>query len=88
MPKRSRMEITFGILNVIALGEEKPTRIMYGTNISWEKLQTKLQSLIEQGFINTELVNKSIRYHITVKGERTLRYYLRAVKDLTTPDLL
>ena len=81
------MEINFDILNVIALGEEKPTRIMYGAYVSWEKLQPKLQSLIEQGYINTELVNKRIHYHITVKGKRALSYYLPAVKDLTIPDI-
>ena len=88
MPKRSRMEIYFDVLSVIASGEEKPTRIMYGANLSWRGIQTMLSNLITQGFIEEAGCEKGKRYRITTKGENALHYYLRAVKDITTLEVL
>jgi predicted transcriptional regulator len=78
------MQIYFDILNVMASGEEKPTRIMYGANLSWRALQSLFPHLIAQGFIDAAKDVKGKRYRITEKGQRALHYYRRAVKDLTT----
>ncbi len=82
------MEIYFDILSVIASGEEKPTRIMYGANLSWRAIQTMFSNLIKQEFIEEAGGERGKRYHITTKGENALHYYLRAVKDITTLDVL
>ena len=40
MVRRSRLEIFFDVLAIIARGVSKPTRIMYKTNLSWTSMQT------------------------------------------------
>jgi len=64
---RSRLAILVDILEVIAEGESKPTRIMYGANLSYDRLQKYLDYLIRMGLIN-ELKDEEVRYHITEKG--------------------
>jgi predicted transcriptional regulator len=81
------MEIYFDILNVMASGEEKPTRIMYRANLSWRALQTILSRLIEEEFIEVEGA-RGKRYRITEKGHLALNYYRRAVKDLKTSEIM
>jgi predicted transcriptional regulator len=73
----------FDILRVIALGEEKLTRIMYGSNLSWGSLHRLLPGLVTQGFVEETTVERGKRYQITAKGERALRYYHRAVTEWT-----
>jgi predicted transcriptional regulator len=84
MPKRSRVQIYFDILSILASGEEKPTRIMYGANLSWRSLQSLFPRLIEQGFIDAANDVRGKRFCITAKGQRALNYYRRAVKELAT----
>ena len=85
--RRSRLEIHLDVLWVIRNGTDKPTRIMYGANISWTPLQKILGSLVSQGLI-TEIVSKDRRdkrnkriYRITRKGDSVLKYFSR-VKEL------
>jgi predicted transcriptional regulator len=82
------MEIKFDILTVIASGEEKTTRIMYGSNLSWSTLRRTLEGLVAQGFVDETTVDHTRRYHITEKGARALRYYLRAVNGLTASTVI
>lgn len=82
MVKRSRLEISFEILQVVLRGTSKPTRIMYAVNLSWNTLQEYLTSLIDNDFITEEQFKSSKRYDITEKGENALSYYLKAVEEL------
>jgi predicted transcriptional regulator len=68
----------FDVLNVIALGAAKPTRIMDDANLSSTTLQPLLQTLLERRYI-AEDVRGRRHYRLTTIGERALRYYRRAV---------
>ncbi len=60
-------------------GNEKPTRIMHRTNLSWQPLGRILKSLVKQGLV-AELENTGSRrsrktYMLTEKGLSLLRYF-------------
>ena len=82
--RRSKLEIYLDVLRVIKGGVRKPTRIMYGANLSWKPLQQVLQSLLDQGLIVEIDVSDggdkrtTNHYEITQKGENVLRYFDRA----------
>jgi len=78
------LEIYLDVLRVIKEGVHKPTRIMYGANLSWKPLQQVLRSLLDQGLILEIDVSDggdrrtTKHYEITQKGENVLRYFDRA----------
>ena len=82
MARRSMLEMWLDILSMIKSGTSKPTRIMYGANVSWEALQRILGSMASRGLvreIDTRNVRKrdkrtTRRYEITQKGENIVRY--------------
>lgn len=82
--RRSKLEIYLDVLRVIKEGVHKPTRIMYGANLSWKPLQQVLKSLLDQGLIIEIDVSDggdrrtTKHYEITQKGENVLRYFDRA----------
>ena len=82
--RRSKLEIYLDVLRVIKGGVRKPTRIMYGANLSWKPLQQVLRSLLDQGLIIEIDVSDggdkrtTKHYEITQKGENVLRYFDRA----------
>ena len=81
--KRSRLEIYLDVLRAIKKGVNKPTRIMYKTNLSWTPLQEILNSMISQGLIiKKENKNKRL-YEITEKGLNVLRYFNK-VREMVT----
>lgn len=71
------------VLNVIAMGAENPTDIMYGANLSSTTLRPLLQTLFERRYIYAEDVRGRRHYRITTTGERTLQCYRRAVTGFT-----
>jgi len=84
MGRRSKLEIMINVLNVIQDGETKPTRIMYGANLSWNICSEILDSLVSQELIEIIDISESIRkrdrrtntvYNITPKGQNVLRYF-------------
>ena len=85
--RRSQLEIYLDVLWTIKKGDKKPTRIMYGANLSWKPLQRILDSMADQGLINEFIPknNKDRRtntcYELTQKGENVISYFNRA-KDL------
>jgi predicted transcriptional regulator len=79
------------VLNQIKNGETKPTRIMYGANLSWKSLKEILVSLVAQGFVKEVLINTDgrktkKRYEITDKGENVLQVYSKVCSliEITT----
>ncbi len=82
--RRSKLEVYLDVLWTIKNGTQKPTRIMYESNLSWKPLQRTLSSLASQGLI-TEYepeYNRDRRtttcYELTQKGENVLKYFKRA----------
>ena len=84
--RRSRFEIYVDVLTEIMNGAQKPTKIMYGANLSYKPLRDILQSLLDQGLIEEEngrIKDKrtKVKYGLTLKGMNVVRYYSKA-KDL------
>jgi predicted transcriptional regulator len=80
--KRSQLEIYLDILKVINKGIRKPSRIMYGSNLSWNPLKKALESMIKQGFIEKEDIKNRSEYHITSKGNEVFGYWKEAISML------
>ncbi|MBD3171723.1 hypothetical protein GF326_04570 [Candidatus Bathyarchaeota archaeon] len=82
--RRSKLEIYLDVLKVIKNGTEKPTRIMYGANLSWKLLQGILGSMVDQNLIEEIDVSDSrdkrtnTIYRVTTKGDSVIRYFDRA----------
>ena len=77
--RRSKLDIMMTVLGAIKDGVEKPTRIMYTANMSWNSTQKVFEDLLEQDLIYvTEepgLKRAKKRYHITEKGLNVLQYF-------------
>ena len=85
MVRRSKLETCIDILQIIAKGVGKPTRIMYKANLSWNPMQGYLRFLIEQDLIVSNKRGERVRYEITDKGLRTLSYFRRVQETLPIP---
>ena len=83
MVRRSRLDIYFDVLKTIDNGTDKPTRIMYETNLSWTSLISVFTALINSEFIRAEKMKTSKRYYITDKGKNALSYHLKSLEGLT-----
>ena len=81
--RRSRLEVYFNILETIEKGFDRPTQIMYQTNLSWVPLQDMFESLIESGFIKEERKGNKRTYTVTDKGRSALSYHLKATDGLS-----
>jgi predicted transcriptional regulator len=85
--RRSKLEIYLDVLWIIKNGTRKPTRIMYGANLSWKPLQRILDSMIKQDLImeidtsDTRDKRTNTCYEVTQKGENVCMYFNRA-KDM------
>ena len=82
MVRRSKLEIYLDVLWTIKKGDTKPTRIMYGANLSWKPLHESLSILISKGLIIEERVKNSKRYRITDKGHNALSYHRSSLEGL------
>ena len=78
--KRSRIEIYLDILQAIKKGVNKPTRIMYSTNLSWKPLTHVIDTMMEQELITSEELGSHITYKITEKGTNVLNYFHEAMQ--------
>ena len=63
-------------------GTDKPTRIMYLTNLSWKPLMEVLDSLTAQDLIVVRKYGDRKRYDITEKGSNVLGYMSRAMETI------
>ena len=78
-PRRSKLDIQLEVLKAVREGVEKPTRIMYATNMSWNPVRNILDSLVDGGLLsvisNTVGNRAKKRYEITEKGVSVLNYF-------------
>jgi predicted transcriptional regulator len=83
--RRSKFEIMLKVLEAVREGVDKPTRIMYAVNMSWNPTQEVLAKLVKDGLIRVteELGGRRSkkRYEITEKGANVIRYF-QGVKAL------
>jgi len=72
------------ILSAIRGGKEKPTNIVYATNMSWKRNQIMLSDLVEQGLIEMRIAPglSKKRYTITEKGINLLEHFKKAKEML------
>jgi len=82
MSKRSRFEISCDILKLILDGEEKPTKLMFKANISWNVIKEILEILVKKELVTEHMIGKVIRYKITDKGTQVFSYYQKAVREI------
>ena len=80
--KRSKLQICFNVLEVIKKGVTKPTRIMYGANLSWNTLREVFMVLMSQGLIKEVHQESYKRYILTDKGLDALTHYSKALDIL------
>lgn len=73
--RRSSFQITIDVLTTIEKGEQRPTRIMYASNLSWNSLKSTLDLLVSKGYINQNCFDRNKKYSITAKGLEILGYY-------------
>ena len=91
--RRTKLELNLDVLWVIKNGTRKPTRIMYGANLSWKPLQQILKSLSSQGLIREVDASESrdkrtnTYYELTQKGENVIQYFNRAKELLELEEL-
>jgi predicted transcriptional regulator len=83
------------VLSSVKEGLDKPTRIMYASNLSWKPTRRILASMVGQGLLRKILVSGSgrsrVRYEITEKGLNVLDYFSGAealidLENLTSSD--
>ena len=90
--RRSILEIRLDMLQLVSDGESKPTRIMYGTNLSWKPFRGHLKLLCDQGLIKiSDSAHRDKRlsesFEITEKGRQVLKYFYEASRIIGSPDL-
>jgi len=74
--RRSKVRIVADILKVIA--EEngaKLTRVLYGANLSYERLVNYLNELKEKGLISEKEEEGGVKYYLTERGFNFLREF-------------
>ena len=69
------MQVELDIMQVIHKGIDRPTRIMYRTNLSWSVMQGFLAILENQGLIQIKKENGRTLYSLTDKGNNLLATY-------------
>ena len=82
MTRRSKMEIYLDIIKAVADGKHKPTHILYRANLSWMRLKECLDFLIEQGFLEETILDKTRVFSVTSKGKEVLGYYSKINAEL------
>ena len=91
--RRTKLELYLDVLWVIKNGTRKPTRIMYGANLSWKPLQRILASLVSQDLLRPIDASKNrdkrtnTCYELTQKGENVIQYFNRAKELLVLEEL-
>ena len=77
--RRSKLDIQLDVLKAVREGVDKPTRIMYAANMSWNPVRKILDSLVDGGLLsvisNTVGNRAKRRYEITEKGVSVLNYF-------------
>ena len=82
--KRSKLQIFMDILFLIQSekGKARPTRILYGANLSHSSLKEYLNMLLSNGFVKEVKDNKHSLYALTKKGYEFINES-RKIKRLT-----
>ena len=79
---RSKTRIYADILNSILKrgGRSGPTRILYGANLSYDRLTKHLGQLKELGLVDEERLDGEIVYKLTDKGRAFVLEFIKVEK--------
>ena len=82
--RRSKHEIIFDILNLISSkgGKVKPTHILYGGNLSHDRLKKYLEELISAAFIQKIDEKGRVLYILTEKGYKFIEEF-KKIEEMT-----
>ena len=82
--RRSKHEIIFDILNLISSknGKVKPTHILYGGNLSNDRLKKYLKELIDAGFIQKIEEKGKMYYILAEKGYQFIEEF-KKIEEMT-----
>lgn len=82
--RRSKHQIIYDILNLISQkgGKVRPTHILYGGNLSHDRLKKYLKELIEGGFIGNVEEKGKIFYILTEKGYKFIVEF-KKIEEMT-----
>ena len=72
------------VLRAINGGAERPTRIMYKSNLSWLVSQELLTRLSSKGLIRSYVEGDRRRYLLTRTGLDVLSRFVRAAEEIRT----
>lgn len=77
--KRGRQEIVFDILSAIyeSKGQIKPTRLLYKSNLSYQRLKVYVESLIKQDMLSIKREGDKRVVVLTQKGQDYLNKYVQ-----------
>ena len=73
--RRSHLEVTCDVLEVLSAGTERPTRVINRANISWRVFNNCLRTLLSKGLVLRVSDGKREVYQITEKGYSVLAQY-------------
>jgi len=79
---RSKTRIYADILNSIMKhgGKSGPTRILYGANLSYDRLMKHLSQLIELGLVQEEKEGDEVAFKLTDKGRAFVLEFIKVEK--------
>lgn len=79
---RSKTRIYADILNSIMKhgGKSGPTRILYGANLSYDRLMKHLGQLIELGLVQEEKEGDEVVFKLTDKGRAFVLEFIKVEK--------
>ena len=82
--RRDRLQIIVDILNLMQRkgGKLKPTHILYGGNLSYDRLKKYISELEEKELINAIKIKNKTYYEITDKGLNFVAE-ARKIKEIT-----
>jgi predicted transcriptional regulator len=71
------------ILDSIGNGYDRPTTVMYKSNLSWLVCQNLLRHLAEKGFVKEVLEGTRRRYGLTWSGTEVLSSFTKAAEAIS-----
>lgn len=79
---RSKARIYADILNSMLKhgGKSGPTRILYGANLSYDRLMKHLSQLIERGLVQEEKEGNEVVFKLTDKGRTFILEFTKVEK--------
>jgi predicted transcriptional regulator len=80
--RRSKVEVYCDVLYAVGSGAEKPTHIMYKSNLSYNVLAGYIEKLSNKGLIISEELNAKKRYHLSERGFEVLKQFLILRQEL------